>query len=50
MILAKEYGMSSIEVNNLKIKINRTDVVTSYQQDDHAISSSRINPDIRYTN
>jgi hypothetical protein len=50
MILAKEYGMSGIEVNNLKIKINRTDVVTSYQQDDHAISSSRINPDIRYTN
>ncbi|MGB0004391.1 MAG: hypothetical protein WBP74_07020 [Nitrososphaeraceae archaeon] len=50
MILAKEYGMSSIEVNNLKIKINRTDIVTSYQQDDHAISSSRINPDIRYTN
>lgn len=50
MILAKEHGMSSIEVNNLKIKINRTDVVTSYQQDDHAISSSRINPDIRYTN
>lgn len=50
MILAKEHGMSGIEVNNLKIKINRTDVVTSYQQDDHAISSSRINPDIRYTN
>jgi hypothetical protein len=50
MFLAKEYGMSGIEVNNLKIKINRTDVVTSYQQDDHAISSSRINPDIRYTN
>ena len=50
MFLAKEHGMSGIEVNNLKIKINRTDVVTSYQQDDHAISSSRINPDIRYTN
>ena len=50
MILAKEHGMSGIEVNNLKIKINRTDVVTSYQQDDHAISSSRINPDIRFTN
>jgi hypothetical protein len=50
MILAKDHGMSGIEVNNLKIKINRTDVVTSYQQDDHAISSSRINPDIRYTN
>jgi hypothetical protein len=49
MILAKEHGMSGIEVNNLKIKINRTDVITSYQQDDHAISSSRINPDIRYT-
>lgn len=49
MILAKEHRMSGIEVNNLKIKINRTDVVTSYQQDDHAISSSRINPDIRYT-
>ena len=49
-ILAKEHGLSGIEVNNLKIKINRTDVVTSYQQDDHAISSSRINPDIRYTN
>ena len=50
IFLAKEHGMSGIEVNNLKIKINRTDVVTSYQQDDHAISSSRINPDIRYTN
>jgi len=50
LILAKEHGMSGIEVNNLKIKINRTDVVTSYQQDDHAISSLRINPDIRYTN
>lgn len=50
MFLAKEHGMSGIELNNLKIKINRTDVVTSYQQDDHAISSSRINPDIRYTN
>jgi hypothetical protein len=50
MILAKEHRMSGFEVNNLKIKINRTDVVTSYQQDDHAISSSRINPDIRYTN
>jgi len=50
MILAKEHGLSGIEVNTLKIKISRTDVVTSYQQDDHAISSSRINPDIRYSN
>ncbi|MDQ5870075.1 MAG: hypothetical protein M3530_10190 [Thermoproteota archaeon] len=50
MILAKEHGMSGIEVNNIKIKIDRTDVVTSYQQDDHAISSSRIQPDIRYAN
>ncbi len=50
MILAQEHGMSDIEVNGIRLKIDRTNVVTSYQQDDHAISSSRIKPVIRYAN
>jgi hypothetical protein len=48
--LVQQYGLSDIEARKVKVKIDQTDVSTSFQQDDHAISSSRILPDIRYGN
>lgn len=48
--LVQQYGLSDIEARKVKVKIDQTDVSTSFQQDDHAISSSRILPDIRYDN
>lgn len=46
--VSKQYGLSDLEATNLKLNITRTDMSTSFQQDDHAISSSRILPNIAY--
>jgi hypothetical protein len=40
--------LSYLEASMLNVKINQTDLSASFQQDDHAISSSRILPDIEY--
>jgi hypothetical protein len=44
----RQYGLSYLEASKLNVKINQTDLSASFQQDDHAISSSRILPDIEY--
>jgi hypothetical protein len=44
----RQYGLSYLEASMLNVKINQTDLSASFQQDDHAISSSRILPDIEY--
>lgn len=48
--LAKQYGLSDSEANGIKINVLSSQISTTYQQDDHAISSLRINPDINYSN
>ena len=48
--LAKQYGLSDSEANGIKINVRSSQISTAYQQDDHAISSLRINPDINYSN
>jgi hypothetical protein len=42
--------LSHVEASKLNLKITQTDLSGSFQQDDHAISSSRILPDIDYDN
>jgi hypothetical protein len=46
--VSKQYGLSDPEASNLNVNITATDLSTSFQQDDHAISSSRILPNIVY--
>ena len=46
----RQYGLSYLEASKLNMKITQTDLSASFQQDDHAISSSRILPDIEYDN
>lgn len=46
----QQYGLSHVEASKLNLKITQTDLSGSFQQDDHAISSSRILPDIDYDN
>lgn len=46
--VSKQYGLSDPEATNLNVNITGTDLSTSFQQDDHAISSSRILPNIAY--
>jgi hypothetical protein len=46
----KQYGLTDLEASKLKVIVTRTDLSTSFQQDDHAISSSRILPNIAYDN
>ncbi len=44
----RQYGLSYLEASKLNVKINQTALSATFQQDDHAISSSRILPDIEY--
>jgi hypothetical protein len=46
----QQYDLSHVEASKLNLKITQTDLSGSFQQDDHAISSSRILPDIDYDN
>ncbi|HEX9317747.1 MAG TPA: hypothetical protein VF884_02310 [Nitrososphaeraceae archaeon] len=48
--LAQQYGLSDTQANSIKVNVHNSEISTTYQQDDHAISSSRIAPDIKYTN
>jgi hypothetical protein len=49
-MLTQQYGLTQVEANKTKIMVAKTDTSTTFQQDDHAISSSRINPDVNYAN
>jgi hypothetical protein len=47
-ILKEKFNLSDSDLNAIKIQIDGTDVDAIYTNDDHAISSSRLSPNIYF--
>lgn len=47
-LLKERFGLSDSEMNAINIQIEKTEIDSLFTNDDHAISSSRLNPNISY--
>jgi hypothetical protein len=47
-LLKERFGLSDSEMNTMSMQIENTEIDSIFTNDDHAISSSRLNPNIYY--
>lgn len=47
-LLKERFGLSDSEMNTMNMQIEKTEIDSIFTNDDHAISSSRLNPNIYY--